>query len=48
MTTVGIRELRNMTSSLLARAQAGEVIVIARHGVPIAKLEPPGRNCSRS
>lgn len=40
MTTVGVRELRNRTADLVARAHAGEDIVITNHGVPLVRLEP--------
>lgn len=39
-TTVGIRELKNATSALVRRAQAGEVIVVTDRGRPIVQLTP--------
>jgi prevent-host-death family protein len=39
MGMVGIRELRNRTADLLARARDGEDIIITSHGVPAARLE---------
>ena len=35
-----VLEARNNLSSLVARAEAGEEIVIARRGVPVAKIVP--------
>jgi prevent-host-death family protein len=40
MTEIPIRDLRNDTSGLVQRAQAGEDIVITIRGVPTAKLVP--------
>jgi|DEB0MinimDraft_10_1074344.scaffolds.fasta_scaffold10276_4 prevent-host-death family protein len=40
MTEVPIRDLRNETSVLVQRAQAGEDIVITVRGVPTARLVP--------
>jgi prevent-host-death family protein len=40
MTTVGIREARTQLSRLLDRAAAGEEIIIARAGKPMARLVP--------
>lgn len=40
MTTVGVRDLRNRTADLVARARAGEDIIITSHGIPSARLEP--------
>lgn len=39
-TTVNIHEAKTQLSKLLARAERGEEIVIARAGRPIARLEP--------
>lgn len=36
--TVNIHEAKTQLSRLVARAEAGEVIVIARAGVPVADL----------
>jgi prevent-host-death family protein len=43
--TVNIHEAKTHLSRLLERAQAGEHIVIAKAGVPVAELTPirPGR-----
>ena len=35
-----MHEARTRLSQLVARAQAGEEIVIARHGKPVARLVP--------
>ncbi len=40
MTTVNIHEAKTHFSKLVARANAGEEIVIARAGKPLAKLVP--------
>lgn len=48
MTVVNVQEAKTHLSALIARAEAGEEIVIARAGRPILKLvpisEPPRRN----
>ena len=38
MSVVNVREARTQLSRLLARAEAGEEVVIARNGIPIARL----------
>ena len=38
MTVVNVREVKTQLSRLLARAEAGEEVVIARKGVPAARL----------
>ena len=40
MTQVGIHEAKTHLSRLLRRVAAGEVIVIAKGGVPLARLVP--------
>lgn len=40
MTIVNVHEAKTNLSRLLARVEAGEEIVIARGGKPIARLEP--------
>lgn len=40
MTTVNVHEAKTHLSQLLARAEAGEEIVIARNGKPIVELKP--------
>jgi prevent-host-death family protein len=37
---IGVRELRNYTSRVVARARAGERIVITVDGVPAAEIGP--------
>jgi prevent-host-death family protein len=40
MDRVGVRELRNYTSRVVARARAGERIVITVDGIPAAEIGP--------
>jgi prevent-host-death family protein len=40
MERVGIRELRNQVAAVVRRAGAGERIVVAVDGVPVAQLGP--------
>lgn len=40
MTTVPMRELRNHTSDVLRRVQAGEDVTVTQNGVPVASLIP--------
>jgi len=40
MTTVNVHEAKTHLSKLLARVQAGERIIIARAGKPVAELGP--------
>ena len=40
MATVTIHEAKTNLSKLIARAEAGEEIIIARGKVPVARLEP--------
>jgi prevent-host-death family protein len=40
MTTVGAFEAKNTFGSLLDRVEAGEEILITRHGKPAARLAP--------
>lgn len=40
MTTVNVHEAKTQLSRLLARVEAGEEIVIARSGAPVAVLSP--------
>ena len=44
MTTVNVHQAKTHLSRLLARVEAGEEIVIARNGRPVARLV----SCSRS
>ncbi len=49
METVGVRELRQDASALLARVQAtGDSIEITSHGRPIARLTPIETGSGRS
>jgi prevent-host-death family protein len=47
MTTVGFTEFRKHASDLLDRVEQGEVLVVLRHGRPVAEIAPvsapPGR-----
>ena len=43
MTTVGAFEAKNTLGSLLDRVEAGEEILITRHGKPAARLTPVPR-----
>jgi prevent-host-death family protein len=45
---VGAFEAKNKLSALLDRVELGEVIVITRHGKPIAKLVPDTGEFDRS
>jgi prevent-host-death family protein len=45
---VNIYQAKSQLSALLERAQAGEEIVIARAGKPVARLMPIGASESRS
>ncbi|WP_293699511.1 type II toxin-antitoxin system Phd/YefM family antitoxin [uncultured Agrococcus sp.] len=40
METVNVYEAKSSFSKLLARAEAGEAVVIARNGRPVAQLGP--------
>jgi len=40
MAQVGMHEAKTHLSKLVERAEAGEDIVIARHGTPVARLVP--------
>jgi prevent-host-death family protein len=46
MTEVGMREARTKLSQLVARAEAGEEIVLTRRGTPVARLVPVTRKHS--
>ena len=41
MITVGAFEAKTKLSSLLDKVEAGEEVVITRHGRPVARLVPP-------
>jgi prevent-host-death family protein len=40
--TVGIRELKNGTSEIIGRVEAGEPITVTRRGKPVARIVPTG------
>lgn len=44
MTTVGVRELKAHLSEYLARARAGEVIIVTERGKPVAQLSAPAES----
>jgi prevent-host-death family protein len=44
---VNVYEAKTQLSQLLARVEAGEEIVIARHGKPVARLVPEQRATPR-
>lgn len=46
-TTVNVHEAKTHFSKLLARVEAGEEIIIAKAGKPIAKLRPIGKQPAR-
>lgn len=50
MPTVNMHEAKTRLSQLVAAAEAGEMVVIARNGVPVAQLvayTPPARQPGR-
>ncbi len=42
MKSINVHEAKTHLSKLLARVEAGEEIVISRHGRPVARLVPLG------
>jgi prevent-host-death family protein len=46
MTQVGMHEAKTKLSQLVERAEAGEDIVIARNGKPVARLVPVAATAS--
>jgi prevent-host-death family protein len=46
MAQVGMHEAKTKLSQLVERAEAGEDIVIARNGKPVARLVPVGATAS--
>ena len=47
MTTVNVHEAKTHLSRLLGKVEAGEDVVIARNGTPIARLVPVKRQGKR-
>ena len=47
MTTVNVHEAKTHLSRLLQKAEAGEDVVIARNGTPVARLVPVKRQGKR-
>lgn len=47
MTTVNVYEAKSSLSRLIAAAEAGETIVIARNGKPVAQLGPVPQQAAR-
>ena len=43
MLTVNVHEAKTHLSRLLERVEAGEEVILARNGKPVAKLVPVGR-----
>jgi prevent-host-death family protein len=46
MAQVGMHEAKTKLSQLVERAEAGEEIVIARNGTPVARLVPVAKTAS--
>lgn len=44
MSQVSVREARNNLSQLIRDVQAGDEVVIANHGTPVARLVPVRRS----
>ncbi len=47
MITMNIAEAKSKLSELVARAEAGEEVVIARNGKPSVRLQPVGKTARR-
>lgn len=47
MTTVNVYEAKSSLSRLIAAAEAGDTIVIARNGKPVAQLGPVPKQAAR-
>ncbi|MEM7483158.1 MAG: type II toxin-antitoxin system prevent-host-death family antitoxin [Acidobacteriota bacterium] len=45
--SINVKEARQGFRALVNRAQAGEEIVLLRHGTPVAKLVPPDPSAER-
>lgn len=43
---LGIRELKNTASAVIGRVEAGETVVVTRHGRPVARVVPASRPTS--
>ena len=43
MKTASVRELHDKTGKLVGEAAKGRVIIIVKHGAPVAELRPLGR-----
>jgi prevent-host-death family protein len=41
MRTVNFTDFRNNASLLLSAVEKGEIVIVLRHGKPIAKISPP-------
>lgn len=41
MRTVNFTEFRSNASLLLSEVEKGEIVIVMRHGKPIAKISPP-------
>ena len=44
MRTVNFTEFRSNASLLLSAVEKGEIVIVMRHGKPIAKISPPENN----
>lgn len=40
MADVGIRQLKNETSSVIERVESGEIVTVTRRGRPVARMVP--------
>ncbi len=47
MKQIGVKQARQELSDLIARAEAGEEVIITRQGMPVAKLVPVTRTLKR-
>ncbi len=44
MKTINFTDFRNNASLLLTSVEKGEIVIVMRHGKPIAKISPPNLN----
>jgi len=44
MRTINFTEFRSNASLLLSEVEKGEIVLILRHGKPIAQISPPEKN----